>query len=138
MNKILNLKHLQSVLFVMLCAFLSTTFVACSDDDDDEPTNGLAGTTWTVTASDEEMEGASFTFNADGSVTMKPSQEWSYMKWSLNGKKLKIVMGEGEPDDYIEGNLDIDGNNATYVYKWYDCSGEWGSEETHSMTLKRK
>lgn len=67
------------------------------------------------------MVGTSYTFNADGTVTMKPHQEWSYMTWTFSGNRLKIVMGEGYPDDYIEGNLDINGKTATYVYKWYDC-----------------
>lgn len=57
MNKILNLKHLSSVLFVMLCAFLSTTFIACSDEDDDVEANPIANTIWSA---DDYLYGALF------------------------------------------------------------------------------
>ena len=122
----------------MLIGFaLSTTVSSCKDDDKEPSSDSLAGTTWKITSDseDEDLVGIKVTFNKDGNINFSPSYGWTYAKWSMNNDKLKLVLGEGEPDDYMEGTFVINGNNATYTYSWYDYDGKWGGEGTNIMTL---
>jgi len=129
-------KYLQ-FFFVALFAAMSFTLTACSDDDDDDK-SPLAGTTWKIMTSEEDAEhvGATFTFNADG--TMKNPFGWTYAKWTLNGDVLKIVVGEGEADDMMIGEIEFSGQHATYKYHWKDFDGEWSGDETYTMTLQKQ
>ena len=133
------MKTLRFIGMALLAVVLCVNFAACSDDDEDEPQvtpTILAGTTWKITASDENgMEGATFTFKADGTVTVNPSM-WSKVTYSVNNSDLKIVFND---DDYIEGAISINGNAATYKYKWYDIDGSvQGSGTQHNMTLQKQ
>lgn len=141
-----KLKHLQSLVAVALCVIMAFAFASCSDDDDEPDSNSLAGTSWTILSdvddadgeADEEIVGISFTLQKDGNVKFTPDTEWTYAKWSQNGNTLKIILGEGAPDDYMEGSFTINGNKATYKYSWYDYEGKWGGEDHYTMTLQRK
>ncbi len=113
---------------------MSVSFIACSSDDDDN-NDSLAGTTWKVTSVDNAVgefkywPGATATLNADGTVTFNPKNAWTYAQWTLKDNTLKIVIGEGHPDDYIEGTLSVNGNSATW-----DCY--WGNNPNSNRTCK--
>lgn len=133
------MKTLRFLGMALLAVVLCVNFAACSDDDEDEPQvtpTTLAGTTWKITASDENgMEGVTFTFKADGTVTVNPSM-WSKVTYSVNDSDLKIIFND---DDCIEGAISINGNTATYKYKWYDIDGSvHGSGTQHNMTLQKQ
>ena len=130
-------KMLKKRLFLLV---LPLAFAVTSCSDDDEPTSeNLAGTKWEVVSSSDEdfVTGLTVEFKKDGNCVFTPV-EWSYAKWSTTDGKLKIILGEDEPDDYIEGPFTINDKTATYTYSWYDCGGKWGGDETYTMTLKRK
>lgn len=139
------LKHLQSLVAVALCVVMAMAFTSCSDDDDEPDNNTLAGTTWTILSdvddsdgeADDEVVGLTITFQKDGNMKLTPAV-WSYAKWSQNGNSLKLTVGEGFADDYMEGTFVINGNKATYKYSWYDCEGKWGGDEHYTMTLQKK
>lgn len=142
-----ELKHLQSLVAVALCVIMAFAFASCSDDDDDQDSNSLAGTSWTILSDvndadgeiDDESVGLTITFAKDGNIKFSPVDEgWTYAKWSQNGNTLKLILGEGEPDDYMEGTFTINDNKATYKYSWYDYDGEWGGEDHYTMTLQKK
>ena len=126
----------------MLVATFSLTFTACSDDDDEPNDKNLAGTSWQILSDSEDYElalaGTIITFGKDGNCAFSPQQHWTYAKWSVSNDKLKIVLGEGEPDDYMEGDFVISGKNATFTYSWYDWDGDWGGEDTAVMKLQKK
>lgn len=132
------MKPLRFIGMAILAVVLCVNFVSCSDDDDEPQVTPatLPRTTWKITASDENgMEGATFTFNEDKSVTVNPSM-WSKVTYSVSENNLKIVFND---DDYIEGTISINGNTATYQYKWYDIDGTvHGSGTQHSMTLQKQ
>ena len=139
------LKHLQSLVAVALCVVMAMAFTSCSDDDDEPDNNSLAGTTWTILSdvddsdgeADDEVVGLTITFQKDGNMKLTPAV-WSYAKWSQNGNSLKLTVGDGSADDYMEGTFVINGNKATYKYSWYDCEGKWGGDEHYTMTLQKK
>ena len=133
------MQHLKFLFLVLIGLTLSTMASSCKDDDK-EPSDVLSGTTWKINSAteDEEYVGVNVTFKQDGNVTFTPNNGWTYSKWSLTGDKLKIVLGEGMPDDYMEGSFVINGNNATYAYSWYDVDGKWGGEDNYIMTLTRQ
>ncbi|MGM9851326.1 MAG: hypothetical protein ACI306_04200 [Muribaculaceae bacterium] len=134
------MEKLLKYLMLLLVATFSLTFTACSDDDDEPNDNNLAGTSWQILSDseDDELAGTVITFGKDGNCAFSPQQDWTYAKWSVSNDKLKIVLGEGEPDDYMEGDFVISGNNATYTYSWYDWDGKWGGEDTAVMKLQKK
>lgn len=143
------MKTFRIIGMTLLAILLNLSFVACSDDDDNESgTNtSLSGTTWkviSVASQDEDwadFEGYSATFKSDGSITFNPSTGWSYAKWSLNGDILKFTLGEGSADDCIVGKINISGNTATWDCYWEDAGGEWSDKddiESHAtITLKK-
>ncbi len=141
-----KLLHLQSLAATVLGVIMAFAFVSCSHDDKGPDANSLTDTTWTILScvdnsdgeSDDDFVGLTITFKKDGNVKFSPATDWTYAKWSLNGNTLKLVLGEGMPDDYMEGIFVINGNNATYKYSWYDYEGEWGGEDHYSMTLLKK
>lgn len=144
-----KLFRLQSLVAVALFTLMAMTFASCSDDDkkDDEPgNNSLAGTSWTILSdvddatgeTDDEVVGVVITFQKDGNLKFSRDAEWTYSKWSQNGNIVRITLGEGSADDYMEGTFIINGNKATYKYAWYDCDGEWGGEERGTTTLQKK
>ena len=120
--------------------YVCLNFSSCKKDDDEPSSDHLSGTTWKILSSteDEEYEGTTVTFNSNGNVTFSVADAWSYAKWSYKNDKLKIVLGEGMPDDYMEGTFIINDKIATYTYSWYDYDGEWGGEYTEVMTLAKQ
>ena len=60
---------------------------------------------------------------------------WSKVTYSVSDSNLKIIFND---DDYIEGAIAINGNSATYQYKWYDIDGTVHGEMQHSMTLQKQ
>ena len=77
--------------------------------------------------------------NADGTVTFKPANGWTYTRWTLNGNTLKIVLGEGHADDYIEGTLSISGTSASWNCYWADVDGKWtNKDKTHAIVHLQK
>lgn len=126
-------------LFLLLVLPLAFAVTSCSNDDDEPSSDNLAGTKWEVmSTSDDDVEaGLTIEFKKDGNCVCTPS-EWDYAQWSVNNGKLKIVLGENGPDDYMEGVFTISDKTATYTYSWYDYYGDWGGEDTYTMTLKKK
>ena len=118
---------------------LSVGIVACSDDDDDNKSNALVGTTWKIMSASEDngLVGIEITFKSDGTFVMS-RDGWTYAKWSLKGETLTLTVGEGMPDDYMKGAISIDGNNASYTYHWGDVEGEWEDEDSYTMTLQKQ
>ncbi|MBD5241840.1 MAG: hypothetical protein HDS59_07155 [Barnesiella sp.] len=142
------MKHLKFLFLVLIGLTFSTTVTSCKDDVK-EPSKGLAGTIWKINSATEddlyegeddeyEFVGTTVTFNSDGNVTFSKPNAWSYAKWSYTNDKLKIVLGEGEPDDYMEGSFVINGNKATYTYSWYDIDGDWGGKDEYVMILTKQ
>ena len=140
------LKRLQSLVAVTLCVFMTMAFTSCSDDDDEPGNKSLAGTSWIILSNvddsngmaSDEIVGLTMSFQKDGNIKFTPAYGWTYAKWSLSGNVLKLILGEDEADDYMEGTLVINGNNATYKYSWYDCDGKWGGDDHYTMTLQKK
>ena len=125
-------------LFLLLVLPLAFAVTSCSNDDDEPSSDNLAGTKWEVMSTSDDVEaGLTIEFKKDGNCVCTPS-EWDYAKWSVNNGKLKIVLGEDGPDDYMEGVFTISDKTATYTYSWYDYYGDWGGEDTYTMTLKKK
>lgn len=129
---------------LLFVATLSLTFTACSDDDDEPSNDNLAGTSWkiisdkTADGEDNETAGIVVTFLKDGNVKFSPSQDWTYAKWSTNNGELKIVLGEGEPDDFMLGKFVINGKNATYTYHWEDVNGDWANVNDLNIMILEK
>jgi hypothetical protein len=122
----------ELIMMLLMCI----TFSSCSDDD------GSITGTWKVISmtEDDYLVGRSLTFSKDGNVTISPSDEddWTYMKWTADGNNLKVVLGEGHADDYVEGTFTISGRKATYSYHWGDCDGKWIDDEVYTMTLEKQ
>lgn len=125
--------------FLLLVLPLAFAVTSCSNDDDEPSSDNLAGTKWEVmSTSDDDFEvGLTIEFKKDGNCVFTPDG-WDYAKWSVNNGKLKIVLGQGYPDDYVEGEFTISNKTATYTYSSYDYDGKWGGENTYTMTLKKK
>ena len=132
------MKTLRFLGMTLLMVMLAVNFTACSDDED-EPSNTLAGTTWEIKSSSEnnEMIGIEITFKSDGTFAMSRNG-WTYSNWSLNGEVLTLTVGEGIPDDYMRGSISINENTATYTYHWGDVNGEWEDNENYTITLQRR
>ncbi len=135
------MNNFWKILSLSLLTFAGMSLSSCSEDDDVEGSS-LSGTKWEITSceDDEDMEGVILTFEKNGHVTFAPeSAGWDYAVWTLKGSTLKIVLGEdGEPDDYIQGNITFSGKNATYKYSWHDYQGRWDDDEIYTMTLRKK
>lgn len=134
-------KYILPIVFVLTGLFI----IACDkkDDKDLELNNALTGTTWTIISdTGGDFTGLTVTFKTNGTLSVTgfeyPGEYWGYTSWSLKGSVLTIVLGEDGPDDYIKGNIEISGNDATYDYSWYDYFGEWGGKDYYHMILKRK
>ena len=133
------MKTLRYIGMAIFAVILNVHFIACSDDDEDEPQTTpatLAGTTWKIITSDEEgMEGVTYTFHENMTVTVNPPK-WSDITYSVNGNSLRIIFYESA---YTEGKLSINGNSALYQYQWFEMDGtpeESGMQ--HSMTLQKQ
>ena len=141
MRSIVNfMKKLNFIALAIIGLYACLNFSSCKKDDDKEPSDVLSGTTWKINSAteDEDFVGATVTFKSDGNVTFSIPDAWSYAKWTYSNDKLKIVLGEGMPDDYMEGSFIINGKNATYNYSWYDVDGKWGGEDHYVMTLTKQ
>ncbi len=146
----------------IVAVVLSVSLCACSDDDDDDD-NGtvssglesqLQGTAWKVISDtdDDYNTGSIFTFNKDKSLTVSPADWWwtdsdyklgyewgsdweDGVWWSVDGDVLTI---DWNHDDCTEGTFIIDGNTATYTYRWYDYDGEWENSYYDTMILEKQ
>jgi hypothetical protein len=128
-----QIRHFASLVMVLLACF---TFSSCGDDDD-----SVKGT-WKVISETEGsyLVGKSLTFTGDGNVTISPSDDddWTYMKWSVDGNTLKVILGEGHADDYVEGTYTISGKKGTFSYHWGDCDGKWVDDEIYTIVAERQ
>ena len=138
------MKTFKLIGMALLAVVMSISFIACSSDNDDNTTS-LSGTTWKVVSFDNADEkfngrvGSTATFNSDGTVTFTPSFSWTYARWTLNGNTLKIVLGQGHADDYIEGTLTISGTSASWNCYWADVDGKWtGKDAPHAIVHLQK
>ena len=141
------MKTFKLIGMALLAIVMSISFIACSSDNDDnkETATSLSGTTWKVTSVDnagsdfKNATGTTVTFNSDGTVTFTPSFDWTYTRWTLSGNTLKIVVGEGHADDYMEGTLSISGNSGTWDAYWGDAnSDKSGKDGTHAIVHIQK
>lgn len=133
-----KIKNLRSLFALALCVLLTIGAVSCSKDDDEPSKDNLAGTSWKAISSSEDDEDVGFTITLkkDGNVTFSPSAGYNYAKWSVVNEKLRITLGEENvPDDYMEGTFVVNGNTATYTYRWYNADGELHGDEYDVMTL---
>ena len=121
-----------AVIAILLC-FGAT---ACSSDDDEPQTNSPIVGTWDY-QSDYDGEGT-FTFKSNGTLTWFDGEETSSNHtYALSGDKLKIIFNDN--DDYTLGTIVIEGDVATYTYRWYDCSSnEQQSQTDRLMTLWKR
>ena len=134
------MKTLRFVGMALLAVALCVNLSACSDDDEGQGQGGpLAGTTWRIATSEEGagMVGIEITFRSDGTFAMS-RDGWAYSKWSLDGDVLTLTVGESGPDDYMEGTVIINGDDATYTYHWGDVDGEWEDNVSYTMTLRKQ
>ena len=94
------MKTLRLIGMALLAIVMSVSFIACSNDDDDnkEASTSLVGTTWKVTSvdnADENFNGwtnVTATFNENGTVTFNPNTGWNYTRWTLNDNTLKMSL----------------------------------------------
>lgn len=140
---------------VAVCMFAAFSLTSCGDDDKDEPDNSsgggiswsIEGTSWKVLSvydedDDEVVDDSAFigmtmTFEKGGNCKLTPNDGWTYCKWTQSGQALSIVLGEGGPDDVLEGVISVSGDNATYSYRWRDYGNSWSTQTLYSMRLKR-
>lgn len=133
-----RMKHFECLIAMALCVLFTTVTIGCSKDDDGPSKDNLAGTSWKVVSSSEDDEdvGLTITLKKDGNVTFNPSAGYNYAKWSVVNEKLRLTLGEENvPDDYMEGTFVVNGNTATYTYRWHDADGELHGDEYDVMTL---
>ena len=93
------MKTLRMIGMALVAVVMCAGFAACSDDEEgDNPSSALAGTTWTVVSADESyMEGSVYTFHADGTVSSDPSQGgMRYKAGFADGKCLQVCMKCGK------------------------------------------
>lgn len=136
-----EIRFLQVFKTLMMCMLVSVAVSGCSGDDNDGGSSSrLSGTMWKILTDtdDDELVGVNITFKNDGNVKFSPDLGWSYAKWTETDNKLKIVLGEGHADDYVEGTFVINGTRATYTYSWYDCGSQRGGENIYVMTLEKQ
>ena len=126
------MKTLRMIGMALVAVVMCAGFAACSDDEEgDNPSSALAGTTWTVVSADESyMEGSVYTFHADGTVSSDPSQ--GGMRYTESGSTLRLDFEDGA---YIAGTLSVDGHTAVYRYSWHYTDGSTDGE--YVMTLQK-
>lgn len=139
------MKTLKSIGMTLLAVVFCINITSCSDDDNENNKGALAGTTWKIisisnnTEDYDDMLNMTTTFNTDGTVTFRPNPGWGYTRWTLNGNILRIIVGERNADDYMEGTLSINGNSATWDFYWADVDGEWNEkDEPHTIIHLQK
>ena len=132
-----KLKNLQTLVAVALYVVMTFSFASCKNNDTPE-SGSLAGTSWKVVACTDHYDfepGMILTFQKDGNML---NERWEYAKWTQTGTVLKIVAGQGYPDDCMEGIFTINGDQAVYQYSWYDYyTEEWDGTTFHTVTLKK-
>ena len=90
------MKTLRLIGMALLAIVMSVSFIACSNDDDDnkEASTSLVGTTWKVTSVDNadddlnDWTNVTVTFNENGTVTFNPKTVYTYTRWTLNDNTL--------------------------------------------------
>lgn len=125
----------MAVLAIVMCV----NFIACSNDDENEVTTSAIEGTWSYNASsDEDLRSGKFTFNKDGSLIWekKDGEKTHNNTYKLNEDKLQIILNDN--DDYLDGTINVSGNQATYKYTWHDCEGQWDSDTEYTMTLTKE
>jgi len=136
-----------SIMLMVVCT--SFTPSPMSDEGSDSKAS-LENTSWQIVAVDdsdeaESLVGITMTFNTNGTVKSidssatsgNESRAWAYGTWTYNNGKLKLIVGEEGPDDYMEGSFTINNNTATFNYHWADVDGKWTESVYHTMQLKR-
>lgn len=132
------MKTLRLIEMALLAIVMSVSFIACSNE---EASTSLVGTTWKVTSVDNgdvslnDLTNVTVTFNENGTVTFNPKTVHTYTLWTLNDNTLKIVLGEDEADDYIEGTISINGKSATWDCYWADVYGQWTHKDEPHATV---
>ncbi|MCH5308317.1 MAG: lipocalin family protein [Prevotella sp.] len=120
--------------------------------DDEAPS--LVGTwvlkseTWILHSDDaEDREDvdrgfSQITFKEDGTAEYQeedPDEKRGYVKWAVDGDKLRIDLGESGPDDFLIGTFTLDGNTLTYSYHWEDYYGKWvDNTKTYNTVWEKK
>lgn len=125
----------MAVLAIVMCV----NFIACSNDDENEVTTSAIEGTWSYNASsDEDLRSGKFTFNKDGSLIWekKDGEKTHNNTYKLNEDKLQIILNDN--DDYLDGTINVSGNQATYKYTWHDCKGQWDDDTEYTMTLTKE
>lgn len=129
------MKTFRFIGMALLALVLCVNLTACSDDDDDNDTSTLNGTSWEITNSEEDADLVGVVFSFSHSTVTTTPTIWDKITYTMTDNTLKMVF---EDDDYIEGNITINGNTATYRYHWADFGGGWSNDEYYTMTLKKR
>ena len=133
------MKTLRLISMAVLAVIMCVNFIACSNDDENDVTASAIEGTWSYDASsDEDLRLEKFTFNKDGSLIWeKMDNEITHNNtYKLNEDKLQIILNDN--DDYLDGTINISGNQATYKYTWHDCGGKWDDDTGYMMTLTKQ
>ena len=90
-----KMKTLRFIGMAVVAIIMSVNFVACSDDDDDNPIVG----TWRSEVSNNSYD--SFTFNTDGSGIWQEYRNNNQIdsdtfKYSIDGDKITFTWADGE------------------------------------------
>lgn len=107
------------IMAVMLCA--------CSNDDNNNGTNLLEGTTWVANEEEQiftlefQKTTAKFIYqfddNGDGIFSADETREESVVNYTLDGNKIVIKEGKNTSTGTVSGNkmvLSNDGDSVTY------------------------
>ncbi|MBC5606890.1 DUF5640 domain-containing protein [Bacteroides difficilis] len=103
------MKTLRFIGMAIVAIIMSVNFVACSDDDDDNPIVG----TWRSEVSNNSYD--SFTFNTDGSGIWQAYRDnrqtdSDTFKYSIDGDKITFTWADGE---IYTSTFSISGNRLT-------------------------
>lgn len=121
-------------MFIMLCAFLSMTFTACSDDNNEEQSTGskdfLVGT-WKYSFGDDDYDGyVIWTFKNDGTGkvieydngTLETNDTFSYFH---DSKNCKITIVYDEDDSHEVANYSKISDTELIIYDFWDSIENW-------------
>ena len=106
------MKTLRFIGIALVAIIMSVNFVACSDDDDDNP---IVGTWRGEVVDDGKGYSDSYTFNADGSGIWQEFKDGKQIdsesfKYSLDGDKITFTWSDGET---YTSTFSISGNRLT-------------------------
>lgn len=142
------MKNFKIFGMALLCAVLSLTFSACSDDDEDDKggsTSTLAGT-WVITnyydpdPDDDGITpiGNTLTFYYDYTMRVSSYPDQTRFPYTLRGNTLRITFDD-ETEEYMEGELSISGNTAVWTFRDHDEDGfDDGEDYVYVMTMEKQ